>query len=393
MFSYHKSKNVIDKNGYIEITQDGIGRINFKKTPVNIYGLYTTGLVSCAGLILFGTDGITLIHDTEIVSWVTILREKMLVGKLVSWSIVMNRNADEKYKESTPDIYKKKYPNGIFNCYKKNYLNIGLDEKLYKSPGNDQCYLSDDGSVSVSKAGEIFLQKLDPVQIIPAPNKNKRHSINILNNYYADENFDLGVTGDLQFDSCVQSECSFLFRGYDEMKKISVKKNDERGFGLLLTHKESYGLGTLELLAEEKETKIMSDTNYRRSLSQICRAFGLNEKEFKIILESNNASNISPNFFTSSNNPDCSKWSDEVIKKTILPSTLTDHLVTIDEDYATAVFYYNQVDIQDNKKIAVTYFRLAAEEDHVLAQYNLGICLVLFFKTVRIRDKIVLGDF
>ncbi len=85
-FYTFSGRRIVHESKYVKATQDGIVRLKYKETPINIEGLYTEGLETCFALIFVGDKGITLIHDTDKIFSTTIAEEYNSVGKIVFWA-------------------------------------------------------------------------------------------------------------------------------------------------------------------------------------------------------------------------------------------------------------------------------------------------------------------
>jgi hypothetical protein len=190
---------------YFEVTQDGIGRLFFNSEE-KVQGLFTEKLETCIAIIIIGSKGISLIHNTGRISSDSIKNEVELLGELNCFLVAYNPQ---------------EYPNGIDdNEYKdmryfedkvcsklKATEPVEFNELNLKNSEIIQVFKAEQALISINHEVKINITE-KPANIKLLPNKDKRHRINILNNYFSEyENY---LPGDVQYNGAAYSRCSNL---------------------------------------------------------------------------------------------------------------------------------------------------------------------------------------
>ena len=177
---------------YIEITRDGIGRVT-TSTPGDIEGIYTNDLQTCLAIIFVSSNSISLIHSTFKLSEESIKREAMLhQGTLKFWTIAYN-----------PLGYFKAYPANSDAKLREELARVVIPiediltkDSYLKIPGATTLRIFEayQGFVSIDRNGNINVLQI-PEHLDSPLDKDKRHCINWLNNYFS-EYKDMFVPGD-----------------------------------------------------------------------------------------------------------------------------------------------------------------------------------------------------
>lgn len=181
---------------YIGITQDGIGRIIFDQTDSKFEGLYTEGLETCLAIIIVGSHGISLIHNTGWLRAEDILTEFKAVGDLEYWTIAYN-----------PKIYKNVRENEAFLNKIKLFLPKLIAEVgksyLKNSDGLMELYSASEGAVLVNRQKKITFSTI-PLTSISFPvgvkkfREGHREALNEVNNFFL--NIGEFTPADMQYD-------------------------------------------------------------------------------------------------------------------------------------------------------------------------------------------------
>ena len=75
---------------YIKIEQDCVGRLQKGYMPNDVAGLMTEGLSTCVAIIIHGSKGYALIHDSGKLTTESIVEEFKRTGELIHCYIVYN---------------------------------------------------------------------------------------------------------------------------------------------------------------------------------------------------------------------------------------------------------------------------------------------------------------
>ena len=183
---------------YIEVTQDGIGRISFSQTSDEITGLYTDGIQSCIAIILKGDRGISLVHDAGQIDRDTFDKELQWIGAFQTIAFVFNPLYEE-------DIF---------------MTNINF---LTELGTRDDLKETHTGCVSVDRNGVISYQVRSTENIQPLPDKNQRYAINYLHNLRYTK-----IPGDLQFDGQHFHHAPALRTSITDMRKWANILGDDQ---------------------------------------------------------------------------------------------------------------------------------------------------------------------
>jgi len=155
---------------YIEVTQDGIGRISFSQTSDEITGLYTDGIQTCIAIILKGDKGISLVHDAGQIDRDTFEKELRWIGEFQTIKFVSNPQYEE---------------------------HISMDNLLFFTELGIRGHFEEThtGCVAVNRNGMLSYQVRSAENIQSLPDKNQRYAVNYLHNLRYKK-----IPGDLQFD-------------------------------------------------------------------------------------------------------------------------------------------------------------------------------------------------
>lgn len=182
---------------YINITQDAVGRLFFEDTPQNILGLYTSGIQTCTVLILVGQKGISLIHDSGLLSIQSINREFKLVGNIQSYKIIYNKefctkDGFENLRRIVTILSTNlkldtelKIPQLLNNTMDLNSLQ-NVIQSIFCETEHEQFHLGDpfisSDKVYVDRKGEVFL-RIPTSSFVNPINLQHRDMVNKVNNF------------------------------------------------------------------------------------------------------------------------------------------------------------------------------------------------------------------
>ncbi|GAB4223900.1 MAG: hypothetical protein Tsb005_20120 [Gammaproteobacteria bacterium] len=194
-------------NTYIEVTQDGIARIT-SNTPTHIHGIYTEDLQTCLAIILVNEEqSISVIHATSKLS-VQSIKNEFARNKINFWTIAYN-----------PAFYPQKRDDQGLQEHIALFIEeifevVGKNAHLKNNDGALELFEAERGFVSVNRKGHIDVVS-KPKSLLSPQDKELRHDINRVNNYFLTDASDDVVDADIQYD------------GYSFLSPPSLKKTDQ----------------------------------------------------------------------------------------------------------------------------------------------------------------------
>lgn len=238
------------KEFYIEITQDGIGRLSREKTPNDIIGLYTDKIETCTIILIVSQQGISLIHNTGKIRVADIVNEFRWHKDIVFWTAAYNPAFYLEKNES--DDLAERLGYFIENVEQA----VGNQKHLKNNDGKIKLFEASNGFVALKTKGSVETIKKPPL-IREFEEKKLRHGINTMNNYF----LDVGeyCPADIQFTEADFSPLPSLFKTPDEVEALALTPRF-RGFALnqdALTAFREYSHG-LELQNNPPEINIAS---------------------------------------------------------------------------------------------------------------------------------------
>jgi len=272
--------------GYIEITQDGIGRISRSKIPEGVEGLFTEKIETCTIILIVSMKGISLIHNTGKILVANIVNEFHWHETILFWTVAYNpKFYPEKNKSNDLALKLAYFIDEIENI-------TGPNAHLKERDSNTmRLYETIFGFVTLSFKGRIETET-KPHLIKSFEMKGFRHDINTLNNYFLNE--DEFIPADIQFDQDKFTPLPQLFKTAEEVNDMAklprFKAFELNDFALQTYHKIAYELKKLrnppqlniaEILAKLRDP--MADTT------------GVDSNEEKPILEHEEYSDGSEN--------------------------------------------------------------------------------------------------
>lgn len=188
--------------GYIEITQDGIGRIDRRQTPEAIEGLYTDGVETCLVVMIVSVKGVSLLHLTAKVGIDSVLSEFRWHDQVVFWTIAYNPKWHQTFGQQLALLA------DLNHIIKPIEERITPNRFLNERSGAKQYVECGHGFVSLSRKGQTN-SDVRPKHLVPMPQKKHRHSLNTVNNLF----LEVGETipADFQFDG----------QGYTSFPKVN----------------------------------------------------------------------------------------------------------------------------------------------------------------------------
>lgn len=199
---------------YLEITENGSGRLIFSNNDESIVGLSILNLSTCTGIVIIGKKGISVIHDEGFLKLDGIEEEFNFVGELKQWYIFYNpkylkgEELNSRYDEMKQLIekYNGKYKNG-----KSHFFSETMTGKLFISKESPEKVNTD----------------LEVIKISPKDIKI-RNAIRRLNNlcasYFKNENkIHRLVPVDIQFDGNSQTNYQVQVIYNDNKVETAVK--------------------------------------------------------------------------------------------------------------------------------------------------------------------------
>ena len=220
---------------YIEVTQDGCARLIRGVSPSDIEGIYTDGLLSCIAIIIVGSNGIALIHDTGALSVASVLREFDSVGRVIYWTLAVNTKY---YCNENEKKWLEIFARFIEQLEEK----IGRDKhlKISSTDNHIKYYEAKKTFVSVTKEGRINVDTRPLDTLLPRNVDERHHLINVVNNYFLDAHEEIDI--DVQFDGANFTNMPQLKRTIEEVNRLSTKPRfyNRNGLGRVLdTHRSA----------------------------------------------------------------------------------------------------------------------------------------------------------
>lgn len=179
---------------FIKVIEGGVVRFDFEKTPAEYDGVYTDDLQTCVVIIIMGSKGMAVIHDTDKLRPIDIKKEFQLLGDIKFWTTAFYPKSDEENSIFDPKMFAQMHPNGIFQSHIKRLQTIlreidpNLLAKYQPREGKttiprDCKYHSAPGRfVSVTRQGEVNTSTM-PANIVNPKNASTRLLINRINQH------------------------------------------------------------------------------------------------------------------------------------------------------------------------------------------------------------------
>lgn len=208
------------KEIYIEITQDGIGRLSREKTPADIIGLYTDNIQTCTIILIVSQKGISLIHNTGKISVADIVNEFRWHNNIVFWTAAYN-----------PDFYLEKNESDDLAERLGYFIEdveqaIGDKKYLKTRDGHFKLAEAPNGFVAITTKGRIETT-IKPSAIREFEEKKLRHGINTMNNYF----LDIGeyCPADTQFTETDFTPLPTLFKTAEQVEVLALTPKFQGG--------------------------------------------------------------------------------------------------------------------------------------------------------------------
>lgn len=264
-----------EKDSYIEVTQDGIVRI-MSDTATNLQGIYTEGLETCLAFIVVGKNrkSLSMIHATNKLSPDSLKNEFKLHGEIEFWTIAYNPT---------------RYPKKIYDEQLQLRLARFIEEieevakgKVLKKEGVLHFYEAKKGFVYVNRNGVIEINN-KPMNIISPKNKELRHNINIVNNYFLTGDATDVVDADIQYDGRNFLDLPNLKKSDKEIEMLSKELKFINSSSLLMVIKLRNDVKKQISAHKLKEqgNQSFKKKEYQSALDFYDRALSLNP-EFKV---------------------------------------------------------------------------------------------------------------
>lgn len=199
---------------YIEITQDGIGRIARANRPNDVIGLYTCKIETCTVILIASVKGISLIHNTGKIRASDIAAEFRWHEKVIFWTVVYN-----------PEYYPKATRNhglGEMIAYYMDELIAVIGLEAFKKIKPQYDFIlpkAKNEFVAFTIKGAIQLEER-PLHIKEFKDKKLRHDINTTNNLFL--NTDEFLPADIQYDGTDFTPLPSLFKEPAEVEAMAA---------------------------------------------------------------------------------------------------------------------------------------------------------------------------
>lgn len=196
----------------IEITQDGIGRIDRANSPEDIVALHTSGIETCFVFYIASAKGVSLIHATHMLDMDKLSEEFLWHEEILYWSMVTNQ---DHYSTREDAI---KFHN-TFSRYQDLQDRFGTNGMRRMSDGKMDIIFSNSGFVTLTRQGHIEVEAL-PDKLVPTPLRETRININWVNNYFLSD--DERIAPDFQFDGMDYTPLPTLLKTLGEVLSLCV---------------------------------------------------------------------------------------------------------------------------------------------------------------------------
>jgi len=190
---------------YYEITRDGAGFLPHEAARMDVDGLYIRDLA--AALCFKGSVGTLLINGSGALSPNSVLNHLPILGTLLSLDIWQRHEDETNFSDNIIKLTKRDFPSTEIS-----YQSSSARSLLYKHSGSITDSDSDIAQI------EFF--------IITPPEREKRITINLLNNLFAPLKL-LDVHLDLQFNGEKYSNAPSLQLSQNEMKHLAEKQKNK----------------------------------------------------------------------------------------------------------------------------------------------------------------------
>lgn len=257
---------------YINVTENGIARLSYSRSPENIKGLYTTGLQSCAAILIVGEQGIVLIHDFGKMNRESIIQEFSFVGQLKWWSTAFYPQADQgsMMMFQMMGIAQNMRSNETISEKKTKRIFAMLDEETvkkykfynhFKKTKKIQYIKATNGFISINRDAQVNTTN-EPQQLFKFNDYDKRCLINQLNHLYVEDN-EL-IPGDLQYDGERFTETLGLLTTFEEMLSTAKRSNDRISLNYLQQYQSHYLTNTVQSISTTpNRNALVSDSPIR----------------------------------------------------------------------------------------------------------------------------------
>lgn len=205
-----------EQEKYLSASQDGIVRLDLKKTSSKYIGLHTTGLETCWAIIIYNqsTKRASLIHTTMQGDPSDVAQELKWVGldSQINWVIVSNEDLRNRVLDKKED-----YPR-----FMREMASTGLTypepTRMTVSHGTDSVYINRENISDVKISSS--LSKVLPIEL--SPNTDTRYDINLINNWFL-ESPNHRVKLDLQFNGYTWTQLPKISYPLDSLKEIDCQ--------------------------------------------------------------------------------------------------------------------------------------------------------------------------
>lgn len=221
----------------INITPNGIGRLDFNNTPDDVQALCTSGFSTCVGIAIIGNNGISLIHDSSRLPVEDISKEFEFVGNLNSWHLLC--------LENTP-----KAVSNRVTVQRKIIQHCGLKKE-------QQPTYSDitNGIIIVNRNGELTASLNYNDFETDSPSAALRREINDVNDIISSE--EIKLPADLQYNGSCFTDSPSLLLSPSEILSLAKKNSYQPQIISMLKQK----LLNIKTLAPSKDTDISQEQN------------------------------------------------------------------------------------------------------------------------------------
>jgi hypothetical protein len=231
--------------GYIEITQDGIGRISRANLRDNVVGLYTNKIETCIIILICSPKGISLIHNTGKIQSADIIDEFRWHENVAYWTIAYNPNSypEETRKNELANLLLY-FWSDLKEVIGRKLLSTVIDNTGFKFQEASNGFLA----LSIKGAIEV---KVEPNNIIKYEHTVLRNNINFVNNYFLD--LEEYIPADLQYDGLDFTPMPRLFKTANEVETMvktpRFQENELHALALHSYYRHTAELAELDTLA------------------------------------------------------------------------------------------------------------------------------------------------
>lgn len=178
----------------MKVIQDGAAILHNGRSSGGIHYLYTEGLHTCIAVLIKGSKGIALLHDSGKLTKSSMAHVFSEIGEIQFWTTAFYPHADQEYLDK--EIYNEKYgQQGIYRTKLARIQSVmarvmGVDYlSKYQRSDNGFYYAAEQKWIGMDCMGKICTQKdeLVSIQDYNVPNLKLRQATNNLNNACMEE--------------------------------------------------------------------------------------------------------------------------------------------------------------------------------------------------------------